>query len=930
MFNHHRLGWIFFRMLFFAGLLSSTLGATVFPVGASRPDSKVENLSQAKVDINSMTTEEKIGQLFLITFNGSDFGENSQIFNLIANRHIGGVLLENRNDNFSGPENVLQTTYNLTSGLQNIAGQANKNAGKVTYLPLFIAISQNGDRATLDQLISGMTPLPNQLALGATWNPELAEKTGHVLGAELSALGFNMFLGPSLDVLDNVPSGGSEDLGAQVFGGDPYWVGLMGQAYIRGLHEGSNARVAVISKNFPGRGGSDRPSEEEVATVRKSLEQLKQIELAPFFSVTGNTNSPEEITDGLLVSHIRYQGFQGNIRATTKPVSFDPSALESILGLEPIAGWRQNGGVVISDNLGSQSIRKFFDPTNSGFDARQIARNAFLAGNDILLLDQNFISSGDADANQTINRTLDFFIQKYDEDPAFAQRVDQSVARIVALKEKLYPFQTLAGVIPPVSGLANFGISQQASFDTARESVTLISPDLGEVKNILPVPPENVDRIVFFTDTMTARQCSQCPDEVQLGVDTLQNAVLRLYGPHGSSQVMQSHLASYSFNRLNSFLNDPGGDPELDTNLKSADWVIFSILDIQKEDPESGAIFSVLNDHPELIRNKKTIVFAFNAPYYLDATDISKLTAYYAFYSKVSPFIDIAARILFQEVSPVGASPVSIPGVGYEIIVATSPDPNQVISLGVEPTGGLEGTPQTTETTEPQVFNIGDTLPITTGVIVDHNGHPVPDGTIARFVISTGTETITTQQIETATTGGIAKASYPITQPGRVEIRVVSEPAMVSQVLQLEVKEGEGSQVTAIAPTPVFTSTPAVSPTPDENGNGTNNGHKNSTQPLRFSDWLISIFLIGLASLGIYQIGKIRFSSRWGVRWATCAAIGGLLFYTLALLGWKQTILGVGNIRTVSLAAISMAGVAIGWGIGFIWVMLPRWTNKRD
>ncbi len=585
---------------------------------------------------------------------------------------------------------------------------------------------------------------------------------------------------------------------------------------------------------------------------------------------------------------------------------------------------------MISDNLGSQSIRRFFDPTNSGFDARQIARNAFLAGNDVLLIDQNFVSSGDADAYTTINRTLDFFIQKYDEDPAFAQRVDQSVARVIALKEKLYPFQTLDSVIPPTSGLANFGISKQASFDTAREGVTLISPELGEVKNILPMPPENTDRIVFFTDTMSARQCSQCPDEVQLGVESLQSAVLRLYGPHGSDQVMQSHLASYSFNRLNSYLKDPSGDPELDTNLKTADWVIFSILDIQKSDPESGVLFSVLNDHPELIRNKKTLVFAFNAPYYLDATDISKLTAYYAFYSKVSPFIDIAARILFQEVSPAGASPVSIPGVGYEIIVATSPDPNQVITLGVEPSGGLESTPQTNETTEPQVFTIGDTLPIITGVILDHNGNPVPDGTIARFVISTGTDMITTQQIETATTRGIAKASYPITEPGRVEIRVVSEPATVSQVLQLEVKEGEGSQVTAIAPTPVFTPTSALSPTQDLNGKVPSDGNKNSSQPLRFSDWLISILLIGAASLGIYQMGKIRFSSRWGVRWATCAAIGGLLFYTLALLGWKEIILGAGNTRAISLAAMSMAGVLVGWGVGFIWVMLPRWTNRRD
>ncbi len=912
------------RLILTTILAASSLAASFLPAGAQGVIAGHEKIYRANVDINSLTTEEKIGQLFLVTFEGNNFGQDSRIYDLIVNRHIGGVLLERANNNFVGPDTVLQSTYDLTSGLQTVAWDAKTGAGDTSFIPLFIAVSQNGDRAPLDQIISGMTPLPNQLALGATWNPELADNTGQVLGRELSALGFNLFMGPSLDVLDNVQSG--EDLGASTFGGDPYWVGLLGKAYIRGLHEGSENRVAVISKNFPGRGSSDRPAEEEVATVRKSLEQLKQIELAPFFAVTGGTSSPEELTDGLLVSHIRYQGFQGNIRETTKPVSFDSAALESILGLEPLNGWRQNGGIVVSDRLGSQSLRRFFDPSNTGFDARQVARNAFLAGNDILLLDQNFISTGDADSYATINRTLDFFIQKYNEDPAFAQRVDQSVARVLALKQKIYPVQTLQGVIPASSDWKDFGISQQGSFDTAREAVTLISPDQEELKNILPIPPVNTDRIVFFTDIMTARQCNDCQDEEQLGMDTLQNAILRLYGPHGSGQVMQSHLASYSLNRLNTYLNDPSGDPELDVNLKAADWVIFSILDIQKDDPESGALFTLLNNHPELIRNKKTMVFAFNAPYYLDATDISKLTAYYAFYSKISPFIDVAARILFQEVFPAGASPVSIPGVGYEIIVATSPNPDQIIPLGVESPAGLELTPDASGTAAPQVFNIGDTLPITTGVILDHNGNPVPDGTIARFIISTGTETITNQQIETVTSNGVAKASYPIIQPGRVEIRVVSEPANSSQVLQLEVKEGEGSQVTAIAPTPVASPTPAIAPTAEQTPEGT----PTTPQPLRFSDWLISVLVIGAASLGIYQLGKIKFSSRWGVRWATCSAIGGLLFYTLALIGWKETILGATGMRTISLAGVSLLGVLAGWGIGFIWVMLPRWTRRQD
>lgn len=925
-------GTFLFRTISLMILLTVIFSFPGVIVNAEYLSSRVNPAAVPKININELSTEEKIGQLFLITFQGNQYGKDSRIYSLITDRHIGGVLLERDNDNFPGPDTVLPSTYELTSALQSIAWDANQTAeNQKTFLPLFIAVAQNGDKAPLDQIISGMSPLPNQLAIGAAWDPNLAHETGKILGSELSSLGFNMFIGPSLDVLDDVQTIGGEDIGAQVFGGDPYWVGVMGQQYISGLHEGGGSSMAVISKNFPGRGGADRPAEEEVSTVRKSLEQLKQIELAPFFAVTGLASDPAATTDGLLVSHIRYQGFQGNIRATTKPVSFDKAALDSILSLEPLVNWRKSGGIIVSDRLGSQSLRRFFDPSNSGFDARQVARNAFLAGNDILLLDQNFISTGDTDAYQTINRTLDFFIQKYNEDPAFAQRVDESVSRIVALKEKMYPSAKIEDVIPPEENLAKIGTSQGVSFETARESVTLISPEEGELKNLMPSPPEMSDRIVFFTDMLTAKQCSNCPDETQMGVDSLQSAVLRLYGPHASGQVMQSHLVSYSFNRLMTYLKDPTGDSELGDSLKSADWVIFSILNEQNERPNSGALISVLNTHQELIRNKKVVVFAFNAPYYLDATDISKLTAYYGLYSKVAPFIDVAARILFQEIPPQGASPVSIPGIGYEIIVATSPDPNQVIPLGVDSAAAqLATTPEETETVQAPEFKIGDTLPISTGVIVDHNGNQVPDGTVARFIISSGADTSTSQQIETTTKQGLAKTSYQITQPGKIEIRVVSEPALVSQVLQLEVKEGEASQVTAIAPTPIFTETPP--PNPTEVGEEQANAGQvtNPSQSGKFMGWLVSILVIGLGSLAAYQIGKRKYSSRWGIRWASCTAIGGLLFYTLAMLGWKDVLLSSGSKEVLILAGISLAGVLVGWGAGFIWLMFPRWMRKLE
>jgi beta-N-acetylhexosaminidase len=207
------------------------------------------------------------------------------------------------------------------------------------------------------------------MAIGATWQPQYARIVGQIVGQELAALGINMLLGPSLDVLEKPAPGTPSSLAIRAFGGDPYWVGQMGRAYTAGVHTGSNGRLAVIAKHFPGNGGSDRLINEEVPTVRKSLEQLKQIELAPFFAVTGQAEAADEVVDGLLSTHIRYQGFQGNIRATTAPVSFDPQALNSLMQLAEFSQWRQDGGLLVSDSLGARAVARFYDDTEQEFPA---------------------------------------------------------------------------------------------------------------------------------------------------------------------------------------------------------------------------------------------------------------------------------------------------------------------------------------------------------------------------------------------------------------------------------------------------------------------------------------------------------------------------------------------------------------------------------
>ena len=861
----------------------------------------------------SMSPEERVGQLFLVTFTGTDTSSESEIYDLITNHHIGGVVLQAGNDNFVAVPDTVPNVYQLISSLQsiewNFTADAQAPLHKV-YVPLFVGISQEGDGVPNDQILNGLTPLPDAMAIGATWKPDLAKQVGAVLGNELSALGFNLLLGPSLDVSESPDPAALSDLGTRVFGGDPFWVGEMGRAFVSGLHQGSNNRMVVVAKHFPGRGSSDRLPEEEVATVRKSLEQLKQIELPPFFAVT-NSSDPAELVDGLLVSHIRYQGFQGNIRATTRPVSFDATALPAILALPQFTTWRSGGGLIVSDSLGSAAVRDFYLQQGAGtFSPRLAARDAFLAGNDLL-----YLGNIQSDAEQgTYNATLeilDYFAQEYRNDPVFAQRVDAAVLRILTRKARIYPTFNLTTVQISELRLDQIGVSQPLMSNVARDAATLIAPDTQELSTLLPSPPGRNDSIVFLTDTMTQQQCSSCPARDAFAVDAMQKNVVRLFGQTGSAQIQANRLSSFPLTELEAMLNGEA-TTEIENSISHATWIVISIADVNHD--QRTVLRRFFTERPNLIRNKNVILFSFTAPYYLDATDISKLDAYYVLYSKQPAFIDVAARLLFQQVPVLGSSPVSIPAVGYDLITETSPDPKQVIPLSLDTNASTTPTVESSTpvpTLTPN-YRIGDTIAVRAGPILDSNGHIVPDGTVARFTMSTRDDTSgILRQVEANTSQGVARANFVIDKPGNVEIVVTSEPALVSVKLQF-VASNEGVTVTEVPPVVTPTATlmlPTLTPVATPIW-VTLDGYP------RMGGWLLALLaLFGSVGLAFWAVSKID-SVRWGLRWALCMSIGGLIGYNYLALGfpgaaqWIATDAGVNGMLILMFSGETVGGIA--------------------
>jgi beta-N-acetylhexosaminidase len=832
---------------------------------------------QAQALLDSMTPEERVGQLFLVTFEGNNADVDSDIADLIVDYHVGGVMLRAENDNISDPENPARGAALLINELQTIAlhgrsldelTPATDGTGDIDPLqattvptpvatrvpvPLIVATIHEGDGPPHSAIWSGLTDLPSPMAVGATWLPEQSRITGEIAGRELAAIGINMILGPSLDVLENPRPFSQSDLGVRTFGGDPYWVGQMGRAYTNGLHSGSDGRVAVIAKHFPGYASSDRPLNEEVGTVRKSLEQLKQIELAPFFAVTGEAEAEDDLStvDGLLTAHVRYQGFQGNIRATTAPVSFDPQALATLMQLPQFASWRDDGGVIVSDSLGVRAVERFYDVTGQEFPHRLVAKDALLAGNDLLLLSD--FGLGDVSYETqlaNIKDTVDWFNEKYVSDQNFQQRIDEAALKILQLKLRLYDGQFDSGNVLIDANQLGSRLNQGEAdvFDLSQQAITLISPRSDDLLEQLP--PGVEDDIVIFTDIRESRQCSTCPLRPWLDEQALEQRLLALYGPQASEQVRPGQISSFSYADLSDFLQSepeisepitvtltpaslgppsaaatPGAPlptPTLSPGvfvqgaLTEAEWVIFATLDPAPQSEDSDALHQFLAQRPDIVRDARVIVFAYGAPYYLDTTEISQLTAYFGVYSKVDAFVDASVRALFQESPLTGRSPVSIEGIRYDLFEITKPDPQQVIELFIVD----DGTPKSPLSEEPLEAVPGATLRLQTGVIADRNANPVPDGTLVQFVQQDRIQGFVNVIGERPTRDGIANLDYLLeARSGNFRITAAAGEAQASQEINIVI--GENAIVSINTPTPGPTLSPTASSTPTPSSTAT-------------------------------------------------------------------------------------------------------------
>ena len=163
-----------------------------------------------------MNIEQLVGQKLLFAFRGKE-SLSPEIIQAFQKYHPSGITLF-RPFNMDNPAQIKK----LNQSLQDLARELG--------LPLLlIATDQEGGQL---MAFGDGTPLPGNMALGATRSPELAKKAGEVLGRELAAVGINVNYAPCADVNINPKN---PVVGVRSFGEDPALVGELAAAMIEGI-----------------------------------------------------------------------------------------------------------------------------------------------------------------------------------------------------------------------------------------------------------------------------------------------------------------------------------------------------------------------------------------------------------------------------------------------------------------------------------------------------------------------------------------------------------------------------------------------------------------------------------------------------------------------------------------------------------------------
>jgi beta-N-acetylhexosaminidase len=378
--------------------LAHLLAAAFLLIGMASPLDALTSQDSYSDRIDRM-----IGQMILVGFPGLTPGDPNvaAIHEQVAKGVIGGVVLYP--ENIRSPEQLKSLTAYLRDA-------------RVSPVP-FIAVDQEGGKVQRLAPWNGHGDYPSAQSVGK--NPsfstqEAAQKLYAEMAKELAEAGFNLNLGPvvDLDINPDNPVIGERE---RSFGADPGAVTALARAFIAAHRD---ANVAAVVKHFPGHGSSRVDSHIALADVSDTW---REVELEPYRRLAKDGQ-----LDAVMTGHLYHPRFSDGAKLSA---SLSGKTIRALRDEDDI-GFQ---GVVISDDLEMGGV-------SDGYPLEERVIKAINAGTDIVIVSN--VESQDPDLGVKVHAII---ADAMSDGRILRTRIEQAYDRIMLLKRRLAE-KNLAGV----------------------------------------------------------------------------------------------------------------------------------------------------------------------------------------------------------------------------------------------------------------------------------------------------------------------------------------------------------------------------------------------------------------------------------------------------------------------------------------------------
>ena len=390
--------------------------------------------------IQSMSTEEKIGQLFVNM--GSERTEE-YLTNILDTYHIGAVR------------------YN--PGKAEEVYDQNKILQEKSKIPMLIAANTEagGNGACTDGTEVGL-----EVKIGATNDTKYAYEMGRVSGVEASAIGCNWSFAPIVDINYNWRN---PIISSRSFGSDPDLVLEMSLAYMKGIQESG---ILPAAKHWPGDGIDERDQHLSFSVNSLSTEEWDQT-FGKVYKGLIDAGLPS-----IMAGHIHLPAYQRHFNPGVKDEELLPATLSKEITTDLLRGKLGFNGVVVTDASHMLGL-------TGAMKRSELIPTSIAAGCDLFLFfndpDEDFASMMEGYKNGIITE----------------ERLQEALERILGLKAKLgLHKKAKTEILPPKEeALAKIGLPENKALfkEVADHAITLVK----DKQEIWPVTPEKYKRVLL-------------------------------------------------------------------------------------------------------------------------------------------------------------------------------------------------------------------------------------------------------------------------------------------------------------------------------------------------------------------------------------------------------------------------------------------------